>query len=443
MKKISFLLIAILCLMAGSCKKNTVDVTDLLKSVPSSAAGVVVFNLADMFEKTGCKVKDHQVTLGREMEEILNKTSRTTQEDFKMLFDGSTGIEPDGAVLFYDSNRAFLTFALSDENKFMNFIESKRGVSFSEESGVKICENVAVKGTQAWICVNRRKNIDADAISAYAGLSTSQSFLVTPMGEELLVSEKDIRGWALLQTFTNEFIDRRDSNMLNLGLGFVFEGAKALKFSAEFEKGEFEATAIPLNDKGKPAKYQFPADKVDVESLKSIGGTCDGMMAFTINSKLVKKLNDVSKAFGGLFLGDLEATMKNVNGTVGIVASGINTETACNGFITTKGDVSRDLKSFISEHVGSVTEDGKLLRFSKGNVSGNLSVAECAEELKGCCMGIVVDNTEVNSIGAINTAGFKSYVIKLEPESGSLEIEVKAYCANEKENSLLTLLRSY
>ena len=282
-------LLAVVMLGLNSCKKETVDVTQLLSTVPSSAAGVVVLNLEDMLKDAGCKIKDHVVTPSPEVLRLIEQASSQDKKQFMMMLDGEGGIEPKGAVIFYDANRVYLTFALYDVKKFCDFVEKNNDAKFSESaSGVKVNGNVAVKGAQAWVNIGTNRNIDADAIAAYSSLGTSQSFLVTPNGEKLLVEEDDIRGWAMINTFVNEMLSRSDRSMFTLGLGFLFEDAESVRFKVDFDKGEMESEAIVLNDKGKPAKYLLPTDKVDVSTLKSLGENCEVMMAFTLNSKLIK-----------------------------------------------------------------------------------------------------------------------------------------------------------
>ena len=442
-KNVYLLFLTVLLIGLNSCKKDTVDVTQLLSTVPSSAAGVVVMNLEDMLEDAGCKIKDHVITPSAEILKLIDRTSSQDKKELMMLFDGEGGVEPKGAVIFYDANRVYLTFALYDVKKFCDYVEKNNGTPFSETSGVKVNGNIAVKGSQAWINIGANKNIDADAIAAYASLGSSQSFLVTPNGEKLLVEEDDIRGWAMINTFVNQMLSRSDRSMFTLGLGFLFEDAESVRFKVDFDKGEMESEAVVLNDKGKPAKYLLPTDKVDVSTLKTLGESCEAMMAFTVNSKLIKKFDQILSAFGGSFFGNLNEMFKNVDGTIGFI-SGYDNMEAVAGVVTTKGDVSKDLKDLISNQIAPVSQDGKYLRFSKGNVNGSLNVAECADELKGCCLGIVSDASGLNSVGYNENAvpGFKNLVLKFKPESGGLEIELEIKTSDPKENALLTFLKN-
>lgn len=438
------MLILAMVVAFSSCKKETIDMTHLLTTVPSSAGGVVVFNVESLLEKAGCKIKDHKVIPGKEVEAFLTKAASGNNKDLMVFLNGDTGIDPTGAVVFYDSNRAFLTFALYDENKFMEFVQKNNNTPFQEEgNGVKVSANTAVKGAQGWICITSGKRIDADAISSYASLKDSQSFLVTPMGEKLLVEEDDIRGWALLNTFATQILGRSQATAFNMTAGFLFENAESVLFKADFDNGEMESEAKILNEKGKPAKYQLPSEKVDVNALKSIGGNCDALMAFTINSKLIKKFDQLSSLFGMGLFGDLSDTFKNIDGTVGLAGSGDKFSTI-RGFVTTKGEVSPILRNLISENIGAVSLDGKYLRFATGDEVGSMEVDQCAEELKGACVGIVFNNEAMkDSFYGWNLGNGVNYaVLKCKPDSGGLEIELEIKTDNPKENALLTLLKN-
>lgn len=442
-KSLLSLLVMAVVLCFNSCKKETVDVTRLLESVPSSAAGVVVFNVESLLGDAGCKVNGHEIQPGEEIRELLKNATSERQQEMMALFNGESGIEPKGAVIFYDSNRSYLTFALSDVKKFCDFFEKKFNASFSDESGVKVLNNIAVKGAQAWICLSQGKRLDPDAVVSYSSLAGSQSFLVSQMGQKLLVQENDIRGWALISTFTNEMLTRSERSMVTLGLGFLFEGAESVEFKVDFEKGEMESEIKVLNDKGKPAKYLLPSEKVDVSTLKTLGTTCDALMAFTVNPKLIKKFQQIGEAFGGALFGDLGEMFKNIDGTVGIISGGQGMGESISGVLTTKGTVSQTILDLISGQIAPVSQDGKYLRFNKGDVKGGLNVADCAEDLDDCCLGLVFDATGYNSVGYGTKApgGFRDLALKFKPESGGLELEINLHTLNTDENALLTFLK--
>ena len=165
------------------------------------------------------------------------------------------------------------------------------------------------------------------------------------------------------------------------------------------------------------------------------------MMAFGLNQKLVKKIEEVNSALGSFF-GDMNENLKNIDGTVGIISGEFGTDTPISGVITTKGELSTSLRSLIMEH-SDLQEDGKYVRFHKGEVKGGLSVSECAEELKGSILGMVFSSSYVNEMGGGGslTGCFKYVVFKMSPEDGGLEIKFEAKTDNPKENVLLTIVK--
>ena len=444
MKKLALLTITVALLLFTGCKNQRPDMTGLLKTVPSSAAAVVGIHLQSLAEDAGCKITDNEIKPGKEVKAMMEKMSDSDRAELLNLFSGSSGIVPDYALTFVDANRAFLTLSLYDVKKFKEFVKKDKESEFTDAgNGVQICKNVAIKDNQAWICLSTSKQIDADAIAAYAGLSKSQSFLNTDMAKVILESDCDVIGWGNFKTLVSSFLSRKNMSGVMLASGFLFEDVDAVQFSLDFDKGEMEASALFLDDEGKPAKYLLPAEKIDIKAVKELGGSCDGVLAFTINPKLVQKIEKVSSSLGGAMFGDIKETLKNIDGTVAI-SIGMHQE-AVNGLITTKGKVSNQLNAFLSMMTSNVEPDGKYLRFSKGNVTGGLSIDECADLLKGYSIGLAADLQGMQSAASDYgnlPSSLSTFAIGLEPYSGSLRLSIELKTADDKENFLLSVIKA-
>ena len=444
-KALTLALIAMIIPFINSCTKEKTDVTDLLSTVPSSSGGVIGINLSSILEKAGCNIDGAQIKPGKELEKWLASRPDDSKDGIAALLNGDTGIDPMGAIVFNDAGRFFLTFSLADPDRFCAYIGNKSHIPFSTEGDVKVAGMVAVRGSQAWICLTPGRMIDPHAISAYASLNKSQSFLENKFSEDIANMSDDIIGWGQIKTLIKGYMSFGELSAFNMVTGMLFEDATALSFKLDFKKGECESSLVILNDKGKPAKYLLPSDKIDDDVLKTLGETCKGMAAFTVTPKLVDKLAKLGSSLGGSLLGDLKEYLKNVDGTVGVVLGdnpAANSNTPMNCVITTKGPVSLELKSFLAEWLGPVKEDGKYLRASSGDVNGPLSVLECADELDGALMGAVLDyNKLAESSGIAPSKTFKSFIFKLEPESDGVELEFKLNSFNEKENILLSLIK--
>ena len=237
MKQIKLIFLAVCLLLITGCKKDIPDLSGLLKTVPSSAAAVAGINIRGIIEDLGCKVDGNVIKPGQEVKQLMENLKESDKTDLLALFDGDSGIVPECAVVFVDANRTFLTLSIYDTQKFKATITEGDNKEFVDQgNGVEICGNIALKGSQAWVCLSSNQ-IDPEGIAAYASLSQSQSFLNTDMSKPLLESESDITGWGNFNSVLSVLLGRGDSNMAKMGVGILFEGVEALEFTLDFKKG--------------------------------------------------------------------------------------------------------------------------------------------------------------------------------------------------------------
>lgn len=444
MKKTALWVICVTLIILGACKNVRPDMSGLLKTVPSSAGMVVGIHLKSLAEDAGCKVSDNEIKPGNEVKEMISKMSDSDRAEVINLLGGSSGIVPDYAILFIDANRTFLTLSLYDVNKFKEFVKKDKETDFTDAgSGVQLCQNIAIKGNQVWVCLSSSKQIDPDAIVNYASLSQSQSFLNTDMAKVILEGDDDVIGWGKINTVLSHFMSLKDMTLLSIASNLIYDDADAIEFTLDFEKGEMEASAIVLNEKGKPAKYLLPLEKIDTKTITALEGSCDALLAMNITPKLIQKIEKLSSAFGGGILANLKETLKNVDGTVAI-AIGAGQE-AISAIITTKGQVSNELNTLLSMTMDNVNQDGNYLRCSRGNLTGGMTVATCADNLKGDCLGLVADfqSLKVNS-GSYNNlpSSISTVTFAGEPHSGGLRLKMEVKTADDKENFLMSVIKA-
>ena len=444
MKNLSLWVMTLALLILGSCKSDNSGIEDLLKTVPSSAAAVVGIDLQEIIKDAGCSLKNNEIVPGKDMEQLIAKMSSTGKKDLMLLFNGNTGIAPEAAVIFYDAGRLFLTFNLYDSAKFKSFSESQSGEKFYEENGIQLLNNkIALKGDQVWVCLSDNRRIDPDGIANYASLSESRSFLSTDMAKIILEKEDDIVGWGDFSALVSNLSNRSSSTMVSLAAGLLFEDVEAVSFSWDFNKGEADFELKFLNSKGKPAKYLLPADKININTVKKLGGSCDVLAALTLSPKTFEKFEKLGSAFGGQLFGNMKDAFKNIDGTIAVAMS--ENPDDINGIITTTGPVSSDVKSLLTQQGRNISEDGKFILFSKGTPSGALSVDAQASLLKDYCMGAVLQpqmitrSAEVNSQVASN---FSWLTIGFQPDDGGIELKVELKAVDTNQNILITFLKS-
>ena len=441
MVAISLALLMLSPLFFSCSQQKSADMSDLLKTVPSSANGVVGINLSGMLKKIGCKIDGTTITPGKDVNGWLDKLTGDDRQEMEALLNGDSGIDPLGAILFYDANRTYITFAISDTEKFVAFVEKKTDAKFQQEDGgVSICQNIAMKGAQAWMLVSGR-GFDTDLLVSYCNLTTAQSFIQNPFGAEIATLTKDIVGWGKVTTLINSQLSFTQISTLNVINNLLFEDATAVSFSVEFLKGEMKSSFTMLNDKGKPAKYLLPDDRIDVSLVKSIAENTNCLFAMSLNKKLIEKLeNTFSMLIGQSSYKYIEA-LKNADGTFAFALGNDfnNVYENVKGVMTTDGNASIDLKSMLSNWA-PISEDGKYIRFSRGTVQGTLDVAKYAEKLKGATIGLALSS---DFISEVVRNDIESMVLKLDPDSGGMKFEFDLYGKENDQNILITLIQLF
>lgn len=440
---------AMLCLMVAvgaalqSCdNKKAADVSDLLSTVPSSAATVVGFDLRNMLEKAGCKVDGTTITPGKEVEALINAengVNDSNRETLRMLLSGESGIDPVGAIYFADAYNSYVTAVVADTEKFTAFVEKLQNGSFEDaESNVKTNGNIALSGAQMWVCVSSNNTIDAKAVKNYAGLQESQSFLSSDFAPAIAKMTHDIVGYSQLKGFTKG-MSLSNAATMNLVSGLLFDNASALSFNVDFLNGKATAQAILLNDKGQTAKYLLPADKIDVEKVKGLATTANLVGAMSITKDLIKKIEKMGESLGGNMLSSVTGPLSSLDGTAAIALSNLeNPGEGVSAIVTTDGNPSLDLMQMLSQF-GGTQKDGKNVKVVNGTVSGQLSVDDAAEFLKGSTFGFVVYADGAGVTGS--KLGMKSVGLNLASEKGGVALNVCATTTSESENSLLTIIR--
>lgn len=444
MKKLSLWVLSLTLILLTGCKSDRNDLSDLLKTVPSSAAAVIGIHFDDLVEDAGCKIENNQIKPGKELLPLIERMSQGNKKDLQVFLDGDTGISLESAVMFYDAGRTFLTFYLYDNKKFKDFVEKESGATFQEEAGVQLINNVAYKGNQAWVCLSSYRRIDPDGIAAYADLSESQSYLQNKLAKIILESDEDIVGCGSFNALISNILDRGQATGVSLFSGLLFDDVDALAFNMDFEKGEAEFELSFLNEQGKPAKYLLPAKKIDIKTVKMLEGTCNSLLALTVTPKTFEKLEKLGSAFGGGFFGKLTDSFKNIDGTIAVASSGDDLQNS-NGIITTTGEVSADAKSIISNASETMKEEGDYIRFSKGQVSGALSIDNVAELLKDYCLGAVFDMKSVEGKIGFDpkvAASFSTVTVGLKPDDGGVKLKAEVKAVDQKENILVSLFKA-
>ena len=449
MKK-TLLILSLILMMVTSCKKesqeNEEQISTLLSTVPAKASGVVVINLEEILKDADYKIENNKLVPGPEVKSIIENLPSYYQEYISNLPENS-GIDLKEMVAFFDSGRFYLTFLLNNENAFIKFVEEITQKEFTKESnGVKMTRDIAVKGSQAWVCLSDNRRVDPELIASYKSLKNEESFESTSMGKKMMNGDNNIIGWMNIGKASEEIMNRQERAQAMLLAGLVFEDPEAVEFTGNLKKGRMETKVTVINSEGQPAKCVLPFEQVDVSTLKKLGSSCDFIGAFTITPALVNKFSRMMESFSGFMGFDINSVLQNINGTIGL-AGNIRNETIA-GIITTNGELDQDqigiLKSFNDFGMISINQDGNYLEVSNGLLYGDLGIDECTKALQGCWMGFVLSPQVIASSDPYVAIPEEiDYIVfKLQPKSGSAEWVFEIKSENPNENILITLLKS-
>ncbi len=442
--------IALLCAFVAlipsltSCQKEkAADVKDLLSTVPSSAGVVVGFNLNALLEKAGCKVDGSSITPGKELQEILassTTSSNQSNDALKMILSGESGIDPVGAILFTDAYNSYLTAALADTEKFCDFVVNQTEIPFTDADGnVKVSGNIAVSGAQMWVGLTS-STIDAKAVKNYASLDKAQSFASLDVASDIATMTHDVVGYGQIKNFSRSGLPIGNLTTMNLIAGFLFENASALSFNLDFLKGEINSKVALLNDKGDPAKFLLPANKISLEEVKRLPATANAIVAAALTKDLIKKITKMAESFGGGFPAEISTALAALDGTTAIAVGNIdNPENALTAVIATDGKPSLDFMNLLSQF-GNTQKDGKIVKVVRGEVSGALDVPKMADKLKGATIGFVAATNSDLLNG--NGMGVTTAAVTLSPDNGSLGLNTWLATSEPDTNALLTMLKN-
>lgn len=439
-------LAVILCALAiilpalNSCKKESVNTTDLLSTVPSSSSVVVGINLQSLLKKSDCKVDGTNIEPGEEVKAWLAKAATTGSkkgEIARILLNGESGIDPVSAIYFKDAYNDYFTVALANTNQFKEFIEKQTGQKFGNAGNdVEVCANVAIKGAQAWIAEGTV--VDPKAIANFTTMETGQSFMAKDFSDKLANMTSDVVGWGEINKLVASQLDFSQKSTMRMALGMMFDDAQSVFFNVDMLKGEAKADVSVLDKDGKPAKYLLPTDKLDIETVKKTGYKVNMIVGIYLSKDLVKKIGNMLSSFGGSQMEKAVKAMGSIDGTMAVSFGDLNDfEHSMRGVVTTDGKAGLDLMQMISG-IAPITKDGKLVIFSQGQMDGGLEIAKDADLLKDATMGMVL-NLQSPTLGGPNLE-LKTLVVKMVPKSGSLDCEVIVKAADENRNVMLPII---
>lgn len=419
-----------------SCSGDrSADAESILATVPSDASAVAVINAGSILEKAGCKVDGDKISPS---DEAADAAAGIKDKDLRLLvqslLSGESGVAPSAAVVFRLGYYNYLTGTLSTPAKFKAMVEKDFATKFVSEEGVDMAANVAVIDDRFWVNLGQHA-VDPKEIKHFTVLDRAQSILANKASERLCQVTKDVEGWGNIPGIVNTFeMGFQERATTQIALQTIFDDPQSISFSAEFKKNEFVAEASVLDSKGSPAKYQFAAGEINLETVNSLGGDAGLVAAIDIPARMIAELKKQTESRSPSMLGIILSSLGSLDGTA---AFAVNKSTR--GIITTDGKDTSALQQLLSQGGYGTTKDGKFIRvdakFTYGAAATSIPVSELAAPLKGAVAGFSMANAPG---WPLKGAGITSLQLRKQRNSLSLNISVKS--SDPGENILFSLL---
>lgn len=425
--------ICILAMMAVSCsKENSADISDLLKGVPADASAVMIINSGEILEDAGCKVKDGKAELSDQINQMFDNLAKDGKDgtSLKELLTGEAGCDVSAVVCFMEGYNGYFSGMINDPGKFKAWAEKATGKAAQSEKGVTLIDNIGIKDNRFWMTISGANYINAEEVSRFASLSDNTSFLSNQYAEMMCKSEDDIIGWGELKGFFR-FIGGRNAKqdvISALTVSTLFDDGQYIVYDFNFEKGKAEGSAKVLDSKGENAKFLLPMSKIDAGTVKLLGDKSDVIAAVALNRKLMDKLEEIAKSFGGGFPATILSKIKTIDGTACVAMS--EQADMQEGIVTTTGEGTADLIAMLNTF-GTVTKDGKLVKVSSKPVEGELSIAAVADSFKDAMLAVRGVNNQNEAV--------ESYNLMLLPKGNSMEVKF-GYTLTDAKGSSVTAL---
>ncbi len=434
--RINLLFFITLTVLATSCSKSdNQDAEALLATVPSNASIVGIADISSILEEGGCKISGSKIKCSPELQQAIETIKDPNEKkSIEKVLNGKSGVRPTSIVFFTVGSSIYVSGLLDNTADFKSFIESETKEKFVKTGEVEICKEFAVVGDQFWACENSSED-SATHISEFTKLSKQQSYLGGEYSDTFLKMDDDIRVAVDIYGMTNNLsLDFKERAMYSTFINSLFKDATYSLLTVDFDKKKIDFTAKILDSKGNVADFNLPTSQIEGKTIEELGGTANVFGALSVNSRLVKKINEIVKSISGLVPQMYAGFIEPLDGTLCIAASA--DKSAMRGIITTNGKAANELTSILSG-AGKVDKEGKYIYINKGTATGSgISAEEAAKLMKGAWGAVVYSAPE-------EMPEFKHVSSCVMPDGKGISLKVQAV-ANDKNavNAIISQLAS-
>ena len=411
MNKLIFIATMVLAIMFCSCS-GVDDRERILGSVPSSAGGVAVVDVANILADSG-----------------MNGEGRDSVGGMLSCFTHG-GVDAGVVVAFVEKGKFTIVFLLDDVRKFERYYAGRRSVSFSDSDGFRCASDgkVIVKDGMGWWSAS---GMDLADVRRYLSLADKVSVLEAPYAASLTSDSGAIHCVSRLSSLGAFAGDASLSFKVKGIMSVLFDDAVYVASDVRFAPGKVEASARVLDGKGEAAKAVLPLQRLESGPLAESGLCGEMFVAISPGASVMRRL---AERFGGVAgvperamdaLGELDGLMAvslSVNDTYprypacDFIATFSNAETASS---------AGDFISAFTDEEGTVSADGRVLHISVGKPDG-MAFQEVSERFEGAVAGVYMSQKAMSLVYPPAWPGiFREAVVRIMPEGKSLGVSLE------------------
>lgn len=399
-------LACIVAMMFVSCSKDRTALTrELLAQVPANASLVAVADGEQLMEKAG-SAKAITDALG----------TAASSESKQIIAALGEAWKPSPIVIFTVGAYQYMSTFVDDPDAAKEAFE-KQGMTLADHGGILTSDKVAFKDNRLWVLLSKGA-VNPENIKDFVKLGEKQSFLASDYAEKLVESDEDIE---FIADFSS-MIPAGDAIGGKIVSSVVVSNPTYLAGSVDFEKGEAECDIKVLDSKYQPAKYLLPPTAINVDELKKIGGTADGIVAFAYSKELGESIGGILKMVGAK---EFTSFFDALSGGTLVVMSG-KVPGTYRGEMPISGSNTTELQEMM-QLLGVKTEiaGNRLIINPAVQVEGSIDVARQADAFKDAAAGVLLHSSNAYAQGRFPDGSIISVMLHVTEGTPKLKLKVE------------------
>lgn len=291
MKKLLFLLVAVLTVSLASCSSDDTD--KMLKTVPKDTKVLVIVNTKQLTEKLG---KDGKEVLEETFEKAIKGSRGEARDLMEFLTSEDSQIDFSQPIIFFENNNSLMiTLMVKNEKKFREGLDKEGGRKLIDKKDgywATSDGNTFMHKKQVWF-TSTYPEVTVKDIKKLVELKEGKTAADIEYVAEVLEKSNDVSMLINLSS-VYENAGREARIVANM----IMDDPAYISGSLNFEESKVAIEAMVLDSKFKPAKLGFKLSEINTSALKNFQGKGNmfgavGLSSATMN-QVVDQINSIT-----------------------------------------------------------------------------------------------------------------------------------------------------